>query len=95
MTDRQRLDLKLNVLVIMSVTEDTIGICIPCLVILCRAWLSIMSVTYIPCRYTLVYLEVSSVYNGYCVLDKRTVIVILIDTSIVTLEKGLLVRSKN
>ena len=48
MTDRQRLDLKLNVLVIMSVTEDTIGICIPCLVILCRAWLSIMSVTYTP-----------------------------------------------
>ena len=47
MTDRQRLDLKLNVLVIMSVTEDTIGICITCLVILCRAWLSIMSVTYI------------------------------------------------
>ena len=47
MTDRQWLDLKLNVLVIMSVTEDTIGICIPCLVILCRAWLSIMSVTYI------------------------------------------------
>ena len=47
MTDIQWQDLKLNDLVIMSVTEDTIGICIPCLVILCRAWLSIMSVTYI------------------------------------------------